>query len=90
MSDRSQRGMRSGKVTFSLISAFAIAALAASGTSAQAADAGTEIGRVVIHGRLGGCGVEWIAAGDDAEKRRTLAGCLRHDADLVEPRGEGD
>ena len=40
MSDRSQRGGRSGKVTFGLISAFVIAALAASGTAAQAADAG--------------------------------------------------
>jgi len=40
MSDRSQRGRRSGKVTLGWISAFAIAALAASGTAAHAADAG--------------------------------------------------
>ncbi len=40
MSDRSQRGKRSGKARLNLISAFAIAALAASATAAQAADAG--------------------------------------------------
>ena len=40
MSDRSQRGTRSGKARLYLISAFAIAALAVSATAAQAADAG--------------------------------------------------
>jgi thioredoxin len=40
MSDRSQRGTRSGKARLHLISAFAIAALAVSATAAQAADAG--------------------------------------------------
>ena len=40
MSDRSQRGTRSGKARLDLISAFAIAALAVAATAAQAADAG--------------------------------------------------
>ena len=40
MSDRSQRGTRSGKARLNLISVFAIAALAAAATAAQAADAG--------------------------------------------------
>lgn len=40
MSDRSQRGRRSGKARLNLISAFAIAVLAVSATASQAADAG--------------------------------------------------
>jgi len=40
MSDRSQRGKRFGKATSGWIAAFAIAALAASGTSAEATDIG--------------------------------------------------
>src|SRR6202023_1831356 len=40
MSDRSQRGTRSGKARLHLISALAIAALAVAATAARAADAG--------------------------------------------------